>query len=118
MKRQYHILFVLIFALVSCTQELDLKQETPADCIMLNVSNSPMTKAVAPAGAEYERRLSRLDCFFYEKGQTGAPCAYYKKVDLSEVGGDVIPLYVDESIINAIFTVLLMPFSSNKFKFI
>lgn len=103
MKRQYYILFALIFALVSCTQELDLKQETPADCIMLSVSNSPMTKAVAPAGAEYERRLSRLDCFFYEKGQTGAPCTYYKKVDLSEVGGAVIPLYVDESIINAIF---------------
>ena len=103
MKRQYYILFALIFALVSCTQELDLKQGTPADCIMLNVSNSPMTKAVAPAGAEYERRLSRLDCFFYEKGQTGAPCTYYKKVDLSEVGGAVIPLYVDESIINAIF---------------
>lgn len=103
MKRQYYILFALIFALVSCTQELDLKQETPADCIMLSVSNSPMTKAVAPAGAEYERQLKRLDCFFYEKGQTGAPCAYYKKVDLSEVGGAVIPLYVDESIINAIF---------------
>ena len=103
MKRQYYILFALIFALVSCTQELDLKQETPADCIMLSVSNSPMTKAVAPAGAEYERQLKRLDCFFYEKGQTGASCAYYKKVDLSEVGGAVIPLYVDESIINAIF---------------
>ena len=103
MKRQYYILFALIFALVSCTQELDLKQETPADCIMLSVSNSPMTKAVAPAGAEYERQLKRLDCFFYETGQTGAPCAYYKKVDLSEVGGAVIPLYVDESIINAIF---------------
>lgn len=103
MKRHFYILFALILALVSCTQELDIQHETPSDCIMLRVSNSPMTKAVAAEGLEYERQLKRLDCFFYVKGQTGSPCVYYEKVDLSEVGDAVIPIYVDEATINTIF---------------
>lgn len=103
MKRHFYILFALILALVSCTQGLDIQHETPSDCIMLRVSNSPMTKAVAAEGLEYERQLKRLDCFFYVKGQTGSPCVYYEKVDLSEVGDAVIPIYIDEATINTIF---------------
>lgn len=107
MKRPYHILFALILALVSCTQELEIREETPADCIMLNVCNSPMTKAAVPEGTKYERSLKRLDCFFYVKGETGSPCVYHQKVDMDKVGDAVIPLgiplYVDETTINTIF---------------
>ena len=103
MKKILYILTAFAFGLAACTQELDTQNTLPEDCIMLNVFNSPMTKAVNPAGAEYERQLNRLDCFFYVKGQTASDCVYYQKVELNKQGQAEIPFYVDETIINTIF---------------
>lgn len=103
MKKILYILTAFAFGLAACTQELDTQNTLPEDCIMLNVFNSPMTKAVNPAGAEYERQLNRLDCFFYVKGQTVSDCVYYQKVELNKQGQAEIPFYVDETIINTIF---------------
>ena len=103
MKKLLYIFIVFSLGLVSCTERLDIPNSVPADCIMLNVFNSPMTKAQNWAGLDYERQLLRLDCFFYPKGQTDAPCVYYQKVDVNEIGSAEIPFYVDESVINTIF---------------
>ena len=106
MKKLLYIFIALSFGLVSCSDVIetpDTPDSLPADCIMLNVYNSPMTKAQDWAGLDYERQLLRLDCFFYPKGQTEAPCVYYQKVDVDKVGSAEIPFYVDESVINTIF---------------
>ena len=106
MKKLLYIFIALSFGLVSCSDVIetpDTPDSLPADCIMLNVFNSPMTKAQNWAGLDYERQLLRLDCFFYPKGQTNAPCVYYQKVDVNEIGSAEIPFYVDESVINTIF---------------
>ena len=104
MKKLLYILIAFIFTFASCSEQIDVQDSIPADCIMLNVLNSPMTKAVAdPSGEDYEKTLKRLDCFFYVKGQTDKPCVYYQKIDLNEVGSAEIPCYVDESVINTIF---------------
>ena len=94
---------VMVIAVTSCSDKMSKPDELPADCIMLNIFNSPMTKAQDWAGLEYERELVRLDCFFYPKGLTDAPCVYYQKVDVEEIGSAEIPFYVDESVINTIF---------------
>ena len=106
MKKLLYIFIALSFGLVSCSDVIetpDTPDSLPADCIMLDVYNSPMTKAQNWAGLDYERQLLRLDCFFYPKGQTNAPCVYYQKVDVNEIGSAEIPFYVDESVINTIF---------------
>ena len=103
MKKLLYIFIALSFGLVSCSDVIETPDTLPADCIMLNVYNSPMTKAQNWAGLEYERQLLRLDCFFYPKGKTNAPCVYYQKVDVNELGSAEIPFYVDESVINTIF---------------
>lgn len=104
MKKLLYILITFIFTFASCSEQIEVPDSIPADCIMLNVLNSPMTKAVAdPSGVDYEKTLKRLDCFFYVKGQTDQPCVYYQKIDLSKVGSAEIPCYVDESVINTIF---------------
>ena len=103
MKKILYIFIALSFGLVSCSNIIETPDTLPADCIMLNVYNSPMTKAQDWAGLEYERQLLRLDCFFYPKGQTDQPCVYYQKVDVNNLGSAAIPFYVDESVINTIF---------------
>ena len=106
MKKLLYIFIALSFGLMSCSDVIetpDIPDSLPADCIMLDVYNSPMTKAQNWAGLDYERQLLRLDCFFYPKGKTNAPCVYYQKVDVNELGSAEIPFYVDESVINTIF---------------
>lgn len=104
MKKLLYIVFALIFILVSCTGELDLHSTDSKDCITLNVFNSPMTK-VSDAGLDYERHLTRLDVFFYVKGQRDQNCVYYQEVTDSKylTGSAKIPFYVVEEQINAIF---------------
>lgn len=104
MKKLLYTLLAFTFALASCSEQIDVPETVPADCIMLKVFNSPMTKAVTDrSGEEYEKTLKRLDCFFYVKGQTDRPCVYYQKVDVDKVTTAEIPFYVDESVINTIF---------------
>lgn len=104
MKKLLYTLLAFSFALASCSEEINMPETVPADCIMLKVFNSPMTKAVTDrSGEEYEKTLKRLDCFFYVKGQTDRPCVYYQKVDVNKVTTAEIPFYVDESVINTIF---------------
>lgn len=106
MKKILYILSALVFGMVSCSQEIEIPDSVPADCIILNVYNSPMTKAITDlSGTEYERQLNRLDCFFYPKGRTGEACVYYQKVEYSTPAdrSASIPFYVDESVIETIF---------------
>lgn len=104
MKKLINILFLTLFALVSCTDELDNGKGHEDDGFVLNLYNSQLTKAIDNVqGSEYERTLKRLDCFFYVKGQTDQPCVYYSKVTLDEVGQAKVSLFVDESVINDIF---------------
>ena len=106
MKKILYILTAFAIGLVSCSDEIEIPDVVPADCIVLNVFNSPMTKAITDlSGTEYERQLNRLDCFFYPKGQTEAPCVYYQKVEYDTPANRSasIPFYVDESVINTIF---------------
>ena len=103
MKKILYIFLALSICLVSCSDKMKSPGEIPADCIMLNIFNSPMTRAQNWEGLDYERQLKRLDCFFYPKGQTNSACVYYQKVEVEEVGSAEIPFYVDESVINTIF---------------
>lgn len=101
MKRLLYIFLAIV--LVSCSDLIEPQGRFDEDCIVLNVFNSPMTKAVDATGEDYERKLVRLDCFFYVKGESDPRCVYYQKVDLLKYAAAEIPLYVDESIINDIF---------------
>ena len=90
--------------LVGCSEDLGQLDNYGEDCIVLNIYNTSLTKAVEVQGEEYERTLNRLDCFFYAKGATDEPCIYYQKIDnVNKVGQAEIPLYVDESLIIDIF---------------
>ena len=103
MKKTY-ILFAFLFTLIGCTEILEETTELGEDCIVLNVYNGPMVTKATNAGAEYERQIKRLDCFFYVKDALDK-CVYYQKVENTEakIGSQEIPFYVDESIIDAIF---------------
>ena len=103
MKRLLYILMAFSMLIVGCSDKLGEENEYGKDCIVLNIYNSPMTKALDTQGANYERQLLRLDCFFYKKGQTDGPCAYYQKVDINKIGNVEVPFYVDESFITSLF---------------
>ena len=70
---------------------------------MLNVYNSPMTKADGDSSTDYERQLNRLDCFFYVKDKTDQPCVYYHKADVNDLGGATVPFYVNDLVLKEIF---------------
>ena len=61
------------------------------DYIVLNVSNSPMTTAEGDPNTDYERKLTRLDCFFYVKDKTNEPCVYYRMAEVDDLGSATIP---------------------------
>ena len=73
------------------------------DYIVLNVSNSPMTTAEGDPNTDYERKLTRLDCFFYVKDKTDEPCVYYHKAEVDDLGGATIPFYVNDLTLKEIF---------------
>ena len=70
---------------------------------MLNVYNSPMTKAAGDSSTDYERQLNRLDCFFYVKDKTDQPCVYYHKADVNDLGGATVPFFVNDLVLKEIF---------------
>ena len=71
------------------------------DYIVLNVSNGPMT--MAEGDTDYERKLNRLDCFFYVKGKTNEPCVHYHKAEVNDFGSATIPFIVDDLKLKEIF---------------
>ena len=71
------------------------------DYIVLNVFNSPMI--MAEGDTDYERKLNRLDCFFYVKDKTNEPCVYYHKAEVNDLGGATIPFYVNDLVLKEIF---------------
>ena len=71
------------------------------DYIVLNVLNSPMT--MAEGDTDYERKLNRLDCFFYVKDKTNEPCVYYHKAEVNDLGSATIPFYVNDLVLKEIF---------------
>ena len=102
MKRLYSLLLIACFAVASCTEEMPMP-ENSKDNIVLNVFNSPMTKATADPGTEYERKLNRLDCFFYVKDMTNEPCVYYQKVEVNDVSSATVSFFVDDIMLRKIF---------------
>ena len=73
------------------------------DYIVLNVSNSPMTTAEGDPSTDYERKLTRLDCFFYVKDKTNEPCVYYHKAEVDDLGSTTIPFFVNDLTLKEIF---------------
>ena len=73
------------------------------DYIVLNVSNSPMTTAEGDPNTDYERKLTRLDCFFYVKDKTNEPCVYYRMAEVDDLGSATIPFIVDDLTLKEIF---------------
>ena len=73
------------------------------DYIVLNVSNSPMTTAEGDPNTDYERKLTRLDCFFYVKDKTDEPCVYYHKAEVDDLGSATIPFFVNDLTLREIF---------------
>lgn len=71
------------------------------DYIVLNVFNGPMT--MAEGDTDYERKLNRLDIFFYVKDKTNEPCVYYHKAEVNEMGSAQVPLYVNDNVLKEIF---------------
>lgn len=72
------------------------------DHIVLNIFNTQMTKADGDEETAYERKLNRLDCFFYVRGKTTEPCVYYQKVELEEDGQATVAFYVNEVVLKEI----------------
>lgn len=102
MKKLLYTLFGFAFALVSCSEELVPNGDAMKDTIVLNVFNSPMTKAT-DEGMEDERQINSLDCFFYRANQADGACVYYIHRDFNVTGQAKIEMSVDESVINTIF---------------
>ena len=104
MKKIIYMIFALAFVLAACSETVEPQDMLGKECITLEVINSPLTKAT-DAGLEYERNISRLDVFFYVKGQSDKPCVYYQPVTDPDylTGNAVIPFYVVEDQIDAIF---------------
>ena len=98
----YIALAILCFAVVSCTNEVPIPEESQ-DYIVLNVFNSPMTMAEGDPDTDYERQLNRLDCFFYVKDKTNEPCVYYHKAEVNDLGSATIPFYVNDLVLKEIF---------------
>ena len=98
----YSALAIFCFAVVSCSQETTIP-DCSQDQIVLNIFNSPMTKAAGDAGADYERQLNRLDCFFYVKDRTDEPCVYYQKAEINNQGSATISFIVDDLKLKEIF---------------
>ena len=98
----YSALAIFCFAVVSCSQETTIP-DCSQDQIVLNIFNSPMTKAAGDAGADYERQLNRLDCFFYVKDRTDEPCVYYQKAEINNQGSATISFIVDDLTLKEIF---------------
>lgn len=103
MKRIYTVLLLICFAVVSCTEDV-LKEDYGKDYIVLDIYNSPMTKATEALNTDYERKLNRLDCFFYVKDQTDQACVYYHKVDVNDYRQVTLPIYVKDSVMDEIFS--------------
>lgn len=101
MKRLYGLLLMACFAVASCSEEIPMPDYSK-DNIVLNIYNSPMTKADGDQGTAYERQLNRLDCFFYVRGKTNEPCVYYRRFDIKEVGQSSVAFYVNELVLNEI----------------
>ena len=103
MKRLvYSLLAIFCFVVVSCTEEVSVPDYSK-DHIVLNVFNSPMTKAVGDSDTDYERQLNRLDCFFYVKDKTDQPCVYYHKAEVNDLGSATIPFFVNDLVLKEIF---------------
>ena len=98
----YNLLLIISFAVISCTQEVPVPDYSK-DHIVLNVYNSPMTKAAGDSSTDYERQLNRLDCFFYVKDKTDQPCVYYHKADVNDLGGATVPFFVNDLVLKEIF---------------
>ena len=73
--------------------------------IVLTIYNSPLTKAVTNPGTNYERQLNTLDCFFYPKGQTGSPCVFYHRENVTDNTSGEVKFTIDvvEDAIRKIF---------------
>ena len=69
---------------------------------MLNIYNSPMTKADLDPETAYERQLHRLDCFFYVKGKTNEPCVHYQMVEVNDEGQATVAFYVNDMLLKQI----------------
>ena len=105
MKRLlYCLLSFVCLTIVSCTKEIPEVDYTK-NHIVVNVYNSPMTKASAD-NTDYERQLDRLDFFFYTKGKTNEKCVYHKTI--KNPGSSSIPIYIS----NSTFTELYPPGSA------
>jgi hypothetical protein len=89
------------FAVASCTEEMPMPDYSK-DHIVLNIFNTQMTKADGDEETAYERKLNRLDCFFYVRGKTTEPCVYYQKVELEEDGQATVAFYVNEAVLKEI----------------
>ena len=98
----YSVLAIFCLAVVSCTEEVPVPDYSK-DHIVLNVFNSPMTRAEGDPSTDYEKQLNRLDCFFYVKGQTDQPCVYYHKAEVNGQGSATIPFYVNDLVLKEIF---------------
>ena len=103
MKRLVYSAFAIFcFAVVSCT-EVESILDYGEDQIVLNVFNSPMTKAAGSSSADYEKQLNRLDCFFYVKDKTNEPCVYYHKAEVNDLERATISFIVDDLTLKEIF---------------
>ena len=102
MRRLIYSLLIISVAVISCTQEVPVPDYSK-DHIVLNVYNSPMTKADGDSSTDYERQLNRLDCFFYVKDKTDQPCVYYHKADVNDLGGATVPFFVNDLVLKEIF---------------
>ena len=103
MKRLVYSAFAIFcFAVVSCT-EVEPILDYGEDQIVLNVFNSPMTKAAGSSSTDYEKQLNRLDCFFYVKDKTNEPCVYYHKAEVNDLERATISFIVDDLTLKEIF---------------
>ena len=103
MKRLvYTALAIICFAVVSCSNEVPMP-EYGEDYIVLNVSNSPMTMAEGNTGTDYERQLTRLDCFFYVKDKTNDPCVYYHRADINNLTSAKVSFFVNDLTLKEIY---------------
>ena len=88
MRDYIYIFLIALLSFCSCTPELSEQNGKGDNCVELTLHNMDMsTKAEDDPGTESERKISRLDIFFYTTGSSGNCLFHAQRTGLNSTSG-------------------------------
>lgn len=104
MRDYIYIFLIALLSFCSCTPELSEQTGKKDNCVELTLHNMDMgTKAVDDPGTESERKISRLDIFFYTTGSSGNCLFHAQRTGLNSTSGTTsVSVYIPSEITNTL----------------